>query len=84
MKNRNDGITLVSLVITIVVLIILAGIGANSGIKTIKKAKLEEIKTNMLLIEAKAREYMEEINHRMGIGSQEEKVARREESRKEI
>lgn len=69
----NRGITLVALVVTIIVLLILAGIGINTGISSMEKVKLEELKTNMLLIEAKARECVEEANFRMG-GSTEEKV----------
>ena len=69
----NRGITLVALVVTIIVLLILAGIGINTGISSMEKVKLEELKTNMLLIEAKARECVEEANFRMG-GSTEETV----------
>ena len=58
----NRGITLVALVVTIIVLLILAGIGINTGISSMEKVKLEELKTNMLLIEAKARECVEEAN----------------------
>ena len=69
----NRGITLVALVVTIIVLLILAGIGINTGISSMEKVKLEELKTNMLLIEAKARECVEEANFRMG-GSTEDTV----------
>lgn len=69
----NRGITLVALVVTIIVLLILAGIGINTGINGMEKVQLEELKTNMLLIEAKARECVEEANFRMG-GSTEETV----------
>ena len=47
----------------------------------IEKASLEEIKTNMLLIEAKAKEYLEEANFKMGIDPDDEK---KEKVRKEI
>ena len=72
-SEDNRGITLVALVVTIIVLLILAGIGINTGISSMEKVKLEELKTNMLLIEAKARECVEEANFRMG-GSTEETV----------
>lgn len=72
-KNKTKGITLISLTITVIVLIILAGIGIFSGKNMIKKAKLEELKTNMLLIQAKAKEYVEEATFRMGINPNEEK-----------
>ena len=44
-KNKNRGITLASLVITIIVLLIIAGISVYSGTDIIKRAKLEELKT---------------------------------------
>lgn len=74
-KNRTEGITLISLVITIVVLLILAGIGIYGSRDTIKKAKLAELKTNMLLIQAKAKENVEDATFRMGIDPNEEKKA---------
>ena len=70
----NRGITLVALVVTIIVLLILAGIGINTGISSMEKVKLEELKTNMLLIEAKARECVEEANFRMGASTDEKVV----------
>lgn len=84
MKNNVKGITLIALTITIVLLLILAGISLYSGKETIEKAKLQELKTNMLLIQAKAKEYVEEVNFRMGIGSDEEKKVKQEEARNEI
>lgn len=84
MKNKTNGITLISLVITIIILTILAGISIYSGKETIKKAKLEELKTNMLLIQAKARQYVEEANFKIGIGTEEEKNAKTATVRKEI
>lgn len=65
--NRNKGVTLISLVITIIVLFIIVGISVYSGKDIIKQAQLEELKTNMLLIEAKAKGYVEEANFKMGI-----------------
>lgn len=62
----NKGITLIALVITIVVLLIIATISVYSGKETIKKAKIEEVKTNMLLIQAKAKEYVENANFKLG------------------
>ena len=54
-KKRQKGVTLTTLAITVVVLTIIAGIAIFSGKETIKKVKLAELKTNMLLIQAKAR-----------------------------
>lgn len=84
MKNKKEGITLISLTITVVVLLILASIGFNSGKATIKKAKLEELQTNLLLIQAKAREYVEEANFKIGIVSNEERAAKTATVREEI
>lgn len=71
--NKNRGVTLISLVITIIVLLIIAGISVYSGKEIIKKARLEELRTNMLLIEAKAKQYVEEANFKMGINPDDDK-----------
>lgn len=75
MKYKTEGITLITLSVTIVVLLILAGIGIYSGRDTIKKAKLAELKTNMLLIQAKARENVEDSTFKMGINPDEQRKA---------
>lgn len=62
----NKGVTLVALTITIIVLLIIASIAIYSGSDTIKNAKLESLKTNMLLIQAKAKEYCEEASFKLG------------------
>ncbi len=67
MKRSEKGITLVVLTITIIVLIILAGITIYSGKDSIKRANLEGLKTNMLLIETKAREFVENASFDLGI-----------------
>ena len=54
-KNKNRGITLASLAITIIVLLIIAGISVYSGTDIIKRAKLEELKTNIESIGTKLR-----------------------------
>ena len=72
-KNKNQGVTLIALAITIALLLIIAGITIYSGSDTIKKAKLEELKTNMLLIQAKAREYVEDATFKMGINPDDNK-----------
>ncbi len=64
--KENKGITLVALVITIIILLIIAGIGINYGTDTIRRANLEELRTNMLLIEAKAKGLVEEANFQYG------------------
>ena len=74
--SRNKGVTLISLVVTIIVLLIIAGISIYSGKGVIKKAKLEELKTNMLLIEAKTKQYVEEANFKMGVDPDDEKKSK--------
>lgn len=76
MQNKlqmNNGITLIVLVITIIVLLIIASISVFVGKDTIKRAKLEELRTNMLLIQAKAKEYVEEANFKLGKSPDENK-----------
>lgn len=70
--KENRGVTLLALVITIVVMIIIAGIAVYTGTDTIKKAQLEELKTNMLLIEAKAKGLVEEVNFKIGLTKPED------------
>ena len=71
--KKENGVTLIALIVTIIILTVIASIAIYSGSGTIKKAKLEEIKTNMLLIEAKAREYVEDANFKMGINPDDAK-----------
>lgn len=61
MKKEN-GITLVALTITIVVMMILASITVYFGIDLIKEVKLQDLRTNMLLIQAKAKECVEKVS----------------------
>lgn len=79
--KKNRGVTLISLIITIIVLLIIAGISIHSGKEVIRKAQLEQLKTNMLLIKAKAKEYVEEANFKMGINPDDNKKS---EVRKEV
>ena len=85
--KENKGVTLTSLVITIIVLLIIAGISVYSGTDIIKRAKLEELKTNMLLIETKAKECVENANFKLGkldnLGG-DEKINRINEAKKEL
>ena len=59
MKNQK-GITLVALTITIIVMIIIASITTYAGSGLIKQAKLQDLVTNMLLMQVKAKEGAEE------------------------
>ena len=56
------GITLIAIIITIIVLIILSGTIIYSGTGMIKYVNLETIKTNLLLIQAKAKTIYEKLS----------------------
>lgn len=61
MKKANEkGITMVTLVITVIVLIIITAIGVSTGSEIIKKANLQNINTNMMLIQAKVKTISEQ------------------------
>ena len=69
--KNNKGITLIILIFTIIILLILASITIYSGKESIKKAQLESLKTNMLLIKAKAKEYVEQASFKNGVNKSE-------------
>ena len=69
--KNNKGITLIALTITIIILLILASITIYSGKESIKKAQLESLKNNMLLIKAKAKEYVEQASFKNGVNKSE-------------
>ena len=64
--KKNKGITMIVLVITIALLLILAGISIQGGGSIIKRADLENLKTDMLLIKVKGKEYVENANFNLG------------------
>ena len=64
--KQNKGVTLIALTVTIVILLIIAGIAIYNGKETIQRANLEALRTNMLLIEAKAKGLVEEANFQLG------------------
>ena len=66
MYKRENGVSLLILSITVVVLMIIAGVAINSGMQSVKKAELESLKTNMLMLKAKGREYVENANFHYG------------------
>ena len=70
MKKNEKGITIVVLTLTIILLLILAGITIYMGQDSIQKANLEGLKTNMLLIQTKAKEYVENASFDLGIDPQ--------------
>ncbi len=82
--KSNKGITLVALVITIIVLAIITSISIYSGKDVIEKTKLEGLKTNMLLIQAKAKEYVEQANFKMGINPEQKSEEEKQKIRSEV
>lgn len=60
--NKETGITIIALTITIILMLILAGVGMHFGSDAVSKAKLEDIKTDMISIKTKARIIAEQYN----------------------
>lgn len=59
LKN-NKGITLIALIITVIVMLIIASISIYGGSKIVKQAKKEDVKTNMLLLQAEIKNFVEQ------------------------
>lgn len=66
--KQNKGITIMALVVTVVVLLILAGISIEKGTNVITRSQLENIKTDMMLVQVKGKEYVENANFELGTG----------------
>ena len=65
MKKNNSGITLVSLVITVIVLLILSSIAVYSGVSTIRSARLTKFTTELKMMQQKVNElYDSYINNK--------------------
>lgn len=79
--RKENAITLISLAITVIVILIISSVATYSGKEIIRKGKLEELRTNMLLIQAKAKEYVEDANFKMGLAPDE---TRKEEVRESV
>ena len=58
----EKGITLVALIITIIVMLILVGVTIRFSTDAVKKANLEDIKTDMLSIKTRAKIIAEQYN----------------------
>jgi len=54
MYKKSEGVTLVSLVLTIVVMFILIGVTIESGTELLRSSKLKTVITNMMLIQSRA------------------------------
>ena len=76
----NRGITIVALIITIIILIIILGVSLGTGNDVITKSKLENLKTNMLLIEVKAKEYIENASFDLGTNIDSESLSGEEKN----
>ena len=61
MKQNQKGITIVGLLITVIVIVTIAGVCINTGRDILEEAKLEQLKTNMLLIQAKCQSVGERV-----------------------
>ena len=53
--DKDNGITIIALIIVVIIMLILVGVGVHFGTDAIDRAKLEDIKTDMLSIKAKAK-----------------------------
>ena len=63
MKKYNSGITLVSLVITIIVLLILASITIYSGVSTVRSARLTKFTTELKMMQQKVNELYDDYTN---------------------
>ena len=62
MKKNDKGITMLSLVVMLVVLMMLATITMYYGNSAMKEAKLQDLKTNMLQIQAAVKGELEKYH----------------------
>ena len=60
--KMEKGITIIALIITIILMLILVGIGINFGGDALNRAKLEDIKTDMISIKTRAKIIAEQYN----------------------
>lgn len=55
MKKNEKGITIISLVIAVIIIVLIAAVGITQGREVINKANVQTLNTNMLLVQAKAK-----------------------------
>lgn len=60
MLKKNNGVTIVSLVVTIVVMAILTGISVTTGFSVVEDIRVGRIVSNMLLVQAKIEDIYED------------------------
>ena len=77
--ENKSGITIIALIITVIVILIIAGISMSTGLDTIKRAKFESKMTNMITIKANAKIFAEEINAEVWDLGNAEKATKRAE-----
>ena len=66
--QETKGITLIALVVTIIILLILASIGVNSGKEIIDMAKFNELKTELKIMQTKINELNQ--NNEINVGEE--------------
>lgn len=66
-KTKENGITLVTLVITIIVLLMLTSIGTTEGISTINMAKFNQFKNELQMLQTKVNDLNQENKTDIGI-----------------
>ena len=77
--KKNKGVTMISLAIMLVVLMILATITMYYGNSAVKEAKLQDLKTNMLLIQANLKGDLEKYHFETNNLSDSEKESKKSE-----
>lgn len=75
MKTNDSGITLMALILTIIVLLIIVSISVYEGKELIAKSMIQSLENNMLIIQAKAKEYAEEIDAKIWTESDKQEDA---------
>lgn len=78
MKN-NKGITMITLAVMLVILLMLATITMYYGNSAIKEAKLQDLKTNMLLIQASLKNDLEKYHFETNTMNEDEKNSKKSE-----
>lgn len=53
--QKQNGITIVALIVTVIIMLILVGVSIKFGTEEIEKSKIEDIKSNMLLIQGRSK-----------------------------
>ena len=65
-KTNENGITLISLIMTIIILSILASIGITSGKQTIDMANYNQFKSELTVLQTKINDLNQENNNNIG------------------